>query len=56
MLKIGNMYIESKNTFEFCVSEYSTAALYKAEHTNELVKDGFIHLFLKNKIDTKNNK
>lgn len=44
MPKIGNMYIESKNSFEFCVSEYSTAELYKAEHTNELVKDGLIHL------------
>lgn len=44
MLKIGNMMFESKNSFEFNVSDYSTEALYKAEHTNELKKDGFVHL------------
>ena len=44
MLKIGNMMFESKNRFEFNVSDYSTEALYKAEHTNELKKDGFVHL------------
>ena len=44
MLKIGNMLFESQNSFEFNVSDYSTEALYKAEHTNELNKDGFVHL------------
>ncbi len=44
MLKIGNMLIKSNNGFEFSVSDYSTNALYKAEHTDELQKDGFVHL------------
>jgi beta-galactosidase len=44
MLEIGNMIFESKNGFEFSVSDYSTEALYKAEHTDELKKDGFVHL------------
>lgn len=44
MLRIGNMRFESKNGFEFNVSDYSTGALYKAEHTDELKKDGFVHL------------
>ncbi len=44
MLKIGNMAIKSNDGFEFSVSDYSTNALYKAEHTDELQKDGFVHL------------
>ena len=44
MLKIGNMLIKSNDGFEFSVSDYSTNALYKAEHTDELQKDGFVHL------------
>ncbi|MBO5020013.1 MAG: glycoside hydrolase family 2, partial [Clostridia bacterium] len=44
MLKIGSMIFESKNGFEFSASDYSTADLYKAEHTDELKKDGFVHL------------
>lgn len=44
MLKIGNMVIKSNDGFEFSVSDYSTNALYKAEHTDELQKDGFVHL------------
>ena len=44
MLKIGNMQIKSENGFEFSVLEYGTNALYVAEHTDELVKDGLIHL------------
>ena len=43
-LEIGDLCFESKQGFECCVSEYSTAALYKAEHTDELQKDGFVHL------------
>ena len=43
-VKIGKMQIESESGFEFSVSEYSTDALYKAEHTDELKKDGFVHL------------
>ncbi len=44
MLKIGNMVIKSNDGFEFSVSDYSTNALYKAEHTDELQKDGFVYL------------
>ena len=44
MLKIGSMKFESKKGFEFSVSNYSTSALFKAEHTDELEKDGFVHL------------
>ncbi|MBE6779335.1 MAG: glycoside hydrolase family 2 [Ruminococcaceae bacterium] len=44
MLKIGNMVIKANDGFEFSVSDYSTNALYKAEHTDELQKDGFVHL------------
>ena len=44
MLKIGNMLFESQKGFEFSVSDYSTDVLFKAEHTNELKKDDFVHL------------
>lgn len=30
--------------FECCVSKYSTEAIYRAEHTDELVSDGKVHL------------
>ena len=43
MLKIGNMCFEGES-FEFNVSEYSTHTLTTAMHTDELEKDGFIHL------------
>ena len=51
MLKIGKMKFESENGFDFNVSRYSTQAVYKAEHTDELEKDGKIHL----RIDYKNS-
>ena len=44
LLEIGDLCFESRQGFECCVSEYSTAALYKAEHTDELQKDGLVHL------------
>ncbi len=34
------LLIESENGVEFCASHYSAKALDKAEHTNELIKDG----------------
>ena len=49
MLKIGKMCIESDN-FEFNVSSYSTDALTKAEHINELVRDGKTHLRIDYKV------
>ncbi len=43
-LSIGDFEFSSQAGFEMNVSEYSTAALYKARHTDELVKDGNIHV------------
>ena len=36
--------------FEFNVSKYSTAMLYKAEHTDELKTDGKVHLRIDYKV------
>ena len=44
MLSIGKIKFVSDQSFEFNVSDYSTNALYKAEHTDELCKDGKVHL------------
>ena len=44
MLKIGKFTFKSDKDFEFNVSNYSTDALYKAQHTDELVSDGKVHL------------
>ncbi len=44
VLRIGNLEFASKTGMEIQVSEYSTEALYKATHTDELIKDGKIHL------------
>ena len=44
MLRIGNLEFTAKQGMEIQISEYSTHALLKATHTNELVKDGKIHL------------
>ncbi|MBR5473475.1 MAG: glycoside hydrolase family 2 [Clostridia bacterium] len=49
MLNIGKMCIESDN-FEFNVSSYSSAALTKAEHIDELNKDGKTHLRIDYKV------
>jgi beta-galactosidase len=44
MLQIGRLVFLSEQGMEIQVSEYSTHALLKAAHTDELVKDGKIHL------------
>ena len=49
MLTIGKMCIEADN-FEFNVSSYSTDTLTKAQHTNELVRDGKTHLRIDYKV------
>ena len=49
MLTIGKMCVEADN-FEFNVSAYSSAALTRAEHINELVKDGKTHLRIDYKV------
>ena len=49
MLTIGKMCIEADN-FEFNVSSYSASALTKAEHIDELIKDGKTHLSIDYKV------
>ena len=44
MLRIGNLEFTSEKGMEIQVSEYSTHALLKAQHTDELKKDGKVHL------------
>mgnify|MGYP004452777985 CR=1 FL=1 len=44
LLRIGGFEITAEREFEFAVSEYSTRALYEAQHTDELQKDGLLHL------------
>lgn len=44
MLEIGKLRFTSPDGFEFNVSEYTTDNLYKANHTDELKKDGKVHL------------
>lgn len=50
MLEIGNLKFETADEFEFNVSKYSTAMLYKAEHTDELKTDGKVHLRIDYKV------
>lgn len=49
MLSIGGLVFEGEG-FEFNVSEYSTDAVFNAKHTDELVKDGKVHLRLDYKV------
>lgn len=49
-LRIGKLEFTSDNGFEMNVSKYSTHALYKATHTDELVEDGKIHLRIDYKV------
>ena len=51
MLKIGKLEFTADSKFEFNVSKYSIAQLDKADHTDELMCDGNIHL----RIDYKNS-
>lgn len=43
-LTIGDLTFLGRDSLECCVSPYSTEALYRAEHTDELVRDGKTHL------------
>ena len=51
MLKIGKLIFSTDKKFEINVSNYSTKALEKAQHTDELESDGFVHL----RVDYKNS-
>ena len=44
MLSIGKLKFLSETGFECNVSDYSTEAITKAEHTDELTADGYTHL------------
>ena len=44
MLRIGDLEFTAEGGFECNVSEFSTEALFKAKHTDELVSDGKVHL------------
>ena len=50
LLEIGRLRIESENAFECNVSQFSTTALDRAEHTDELIGDGKTHLRLDYKV------
>lgn len=50
MLQIGNLEFLSDTGMEINVSNYSTQAIYKAEHTDELQRDGNIHLRIDYKV------
>jgi len=50
MLRIGRLEFLADKEFEINVSNYSTDALYKAEHTDELVGDGKVHLRIDYKV------
>ena len=43
-LRIGRLEFTAEDTMEIQVSRYSTQALLKAEHTDELEPDGLVHL------------
>ncbi len=49
-LLIGKLRFKSQNGFEFNVSDYSTNAIYKANHTDELIPDGKTHLRIDYKV------
>ncbi len=44
LLKIGGLEFTSPQKFEINVSNYSGMALEKANHTDELISDGLVHL------------
>ena len=50
MLRIGKLEFIADKEFEINVSKYSTDTLYKAEHTDELVEDGKVHLRIDYKV------
>ena len=50
-LCIGDMVFTADKEFEINVSNYSTKALERAQHTDELVSDGLVHL----RVDYKNS-
>ena len=43
-VRIGKLEFTGDQSFECNVSQYSVDALFKANHTDELVKDGKVHV------------
>jgi beta-galactosidase len=50
MLRIGKLEFRAEDEMEIYVSRYSTAALLKAEHTDELIADGKTYLRIDYKV------
>ncbi len=50
MLRIGRLEFAAEDSFEIQVSRFSTAALTKAEHTDELIADGNTHVRIDYKV------
>ncbi len=50
LLEIGDLVFRGKDRFEFCVSHYKAEDLYRAKHTDELKKDGNVHLRIDYKV------
>ena len=50
MLRIGKLEFLSETGFEMNVSQYTAKALFKAKHTDKLVKDGKTHLRIDYKV------
>ena len=50
-LRIGKLAFSAQNGFEFNASNFGWKSLYEANHTDELLKDGKVHL----RIDYKNS-
>ena len=49
-LTIGDLTFTGQDNFEFCVSQYSALELHRAQHTDELKKDGKTHLRIDYKV------
>ena len=50
MLSVASLRFETEKTFECHVSRYSTEQLLAANHTDELVPDGFLHAWVDYKV------
>ena len=50
LLRIGKLEFIAEKSFECNISQYSIDTLFKANHTDELVKDGRVHLRIDYKV------
>ena len=50
LLRVGDLEFTAEDEMELQLSRYATAALLKAEHTDELVPDGKTHLRIDYKV------